>query len=89
MVHDRTAGHDLYLTHAFMAVMLGMRRPWVTETLHSLEAEGHIRAARGKVAIVDRAGLMAEETVFTVKPNVNMKNSSENGYRDNTDKRYG
>ncbi|MBZ9603540.1 Crp/Fnr family transcriptional regulator [Phyllobacterium chamaecytisi] len=64
MVHDRTSGHDLSLTHEFMAVMLGMRRPWVTETLHSLEAEGHIRATRGKVAIVDRAGLMAEANGF-------------------------
>jgi CRP-like cAMP-binding protein len=64
MVHDRTSGHDLYLTHEFMAVMLGMRRPWVTETLHSLEGEGHIRATRGKVTIVDRAGLMAEANGF-------------------------
>lgn len=60
MVHDRTSGHDLYLTHEFMAVMLGMRRPWVTETLHSLEAAGHIRSSRGKVTVVDRAGLLAE-----------------------------
>ena len=64
MVHDRTSGHDLYLTHEFMAVMLGMRRPWVTETLHSLEGEGHIRATRGKVTIMDRTGLLAEANGF-------------------------
>jgi CRP-like cAMP-binding protein len=64
MVHDRTSGHDLYLTHEFMAVMLGMRRPWVTETLHSLEGAGHIRATRGKVTIMDRAGLLAEANGF-------------------------
>ncbi len=59
-----TAGDDLYLTHEFMAVMLGMRRPWVTETLHSLEGEGHIRATRGKVTIINRAGLLAEANGF-------------------------
>ncbi|MDR6636235.1 CRP-like cAMP-binding protein [Phyllobacterium sp. 1468] len=64
MVHDRTSGHDLYLTHELMAVMLGMRRPWVTETLHSLEGEGHIRATRGKVTIMDRTGLLAEANGF-------------------------
>jgi DNA-binding FadR family transcriptional regulator len=64
MVHDRTSGHALYLTHEFMAVMLGMRRPWVTETLHALEGEGYIRASRGKVTIVDRAGLLAEANGF-------------------------
>jgi CRP-like cAMP-binding protein len=64
MVHDRSSGPDLYLTHEFMAVMLGMHRPWITEILHSLEAEGHIRTARGKVTVVDRAGLLAEANGF-------------------------
>ncbi|WP_271898714.1 Crp/Fnr family transcriptional regulator [Candidatus Phyllobacterium onerii] len=64
MVHDRTSGHELYLTHEFMAVMLGMRRPWVTETLHSLEGEGHIHSTRGKVTMINRAGLMAEANGF-------------------------
>jgi CRP-like cAMP-binding protein len=64
MVHDRTSGHDLHLTHEFMAVMLGMRRPWVTETLHSIEGVGHIRSTRGKVTIINRAGLMVEANGF-------------------------
>ena len=58
MVHDRSHGHDLYLTHELMAVMLGVRRPWVTETLHVLEGKGFIRASRGKVTVVDRPGLI-------------------------------
>lgn len=57
MVHDRSTGHDLYLTHEFMAVMLGVRRPWVTEILHVLEGKGYIRVSRGKVTITDRHGL--------------------------------
>jgi CRP-like cAMP-binding protein len=60
MVHDRTLGNELQLTHEFMSVMLGVRRPWVTETLHSLEGKGYIRSTRGKVRIQDRAGLIAD-----------------------------
>ncbi|MEK1889384.1 MAG: Crp/Fnr family transcriptional regulator [Phyllobacterium sp.] len=64
MVHDRSHGHELYLTHEFMAVMLGVRRPWVTETLHVLEGKGFIRAARGKVTVLDRQGLIIHSGGF-------------------------
>ncbi|TXR46360.1 Crp/Fnr family transcriptional regulator [Phyllobacterium endophyticum] len=64
MVHDRSSGHDLQLTHEFMSVMLGVRRPWVTETLHLLEGKGYIRCTRGMVSIRDRAGLVAEAGGF-------------------------
>jgi CRP-like cAMP-binding protein len=60
MVHDRSSGHHLLLTHEFMSVMLGVRRPWVTETLHLLEGKGYIRSTRGQVTIHDRAGMIAE-----------------------------
>jgi CRP-like cAMP-binding protein len=64
MVHDRTIGNDLYLTHEFMSVMLGMRRPWVTTTLHTLEGKGLIRATRGKITIIDRTGLISDANGF-------------------------
>ncbi|MBB3237356.1 Crp/Fnr family transcriptional regulator [Phyllobacterium endophyticum] len=64
MVHDRSSGHNLQLTHEFMSVMLGVRRPWVTETLHLLEGKGYIRSTRGNVSIHDRVGLVAEAGGF-------------------------
>ena len=38
MCHDRLDGDELPLTHEFIAVMLGVRRPGVTEALQMLEA---------------------------------------------------
>ncbi len=57
MAHDRTDGDELSLVHEFLAVMLGVRRPGVTVALHTLEEQGLIRAARGRILVVDRAGL--------------------------------
>ncbi|HYD88364.1 MAG TPA: Crp/Fnr family transcriptional regulator [Vitreimonas sp.] len=57
MVHDRVAGDEASLTHEFIAIMLGVRRPGVTDALHLLEGKGLIRATRGVVRIVDREGL--------------------------------
>lgn len=60
MVHDRTNGNELHLTHEFMSVMLAVRRPWVTETLHVLEGKGYIRTSRGKITVLNRAGLIED-----------------------------
>ncbi len=59
MVHDRQDGADLCLTHELIAVMLGVRRPGVTDALHELEGKGFIRAKRGAIAIIDRKRLVA------------------------------
>ncbi|MDQ0995358.1 CRP-like cAMP-binding protein [Phyllobacterium ifriqiyense] len=64
MVHDRTNGNELHLTHEFMSVMLAVRRPWVTETLHVLEGKGYIRSSRGKITILNRAGLIEDAGGF-------------------------
>jgi CRP-like cAMP-binding protein len=64
MVHDRTNGNELHLTHEFMSVMLAVRRPWVTETLHVLEGKGYIRTSRGKITILNRAGLIGDAGGF-------------------------
>ncbi|TXR46369.1 Crp/Fnr family transcriptional regulator, partial [Phyllobacterium endophyticum] len=60
MLHDRSLGSNISVTHKFMAVMLAMHRPWVTETLHILEGKHLIRSTRGNVQILDRTGLIAE-----------------------------
>jgi CRP-like cAMP-binding protein len=58
MVHDRTNGNDLLITHEFLSIMLGARRPYVTAALHVLESQRLIRSKRGQITIVDRRGLI-------------------------------
>ena len=57
MAHDRMDGDEIPLTHALLAVMLGVRRPGVTVAINSLEHRGLIRSNRGAVGIIDRKGL--------------------------------
>lgn len=57
MASDRVESSELQLTHEFMALMLGVRRPGVTDALHRLEGEHLIRSRRGVVSIRDRTGL--------------------------------
>jgi CRP-like cAMP-binding protein len=57
MAHDRIDGDELPLTHEFLALMLGVRRPGVTVGLHTLELQGLIRSARRSVTILDRKGI--------------------------------
>jgi len=57
MAQDRLDGDAVPLTHEFLSVMLGVRRPGVTVALDTLERKGLIRAKRGAVAILNRMGL--------------------------------
>lgn len=57
MCHDRTDSDRIELTHEFLAMMLAVRRSGVTVTLHTLEATGAIRSARGMVMIANRGRL--------------------------------
>ncbi|WP_307088740.1 Crp/Fnr family transcriptional regulator [Sphingomonas faeni] len=59
MSHDRQDGDEIPLTHDFLALMLGVRRPSVTIALHSLEGLGFIKATRGLITVRKRADLMA------------------------------
>jgi CRP-like cAMP-binding protein len=59
MAHDRLDGDEIPLTHEFMAFMLGVRRPGVTDALHILEGKGLISATRGRVRVLDREGLVS------------------------------
>jgi CRP-like cAMP-binding protein len=57
MANDRLDGNEVPLTHEFLSVMLGVRRPGVTLALDLLEKEGLIQAKRRAIAIIDRTGL--------------------------------
>jgi CRP-like cAMP-binding protein len=57
---DRTQSDSLQLTQEFLAQMLGSRRSTVTVSAGNLQREGLIDYTRGRVRIVDRAGLEAK-----------------------------
>ncbi len=57
MAHDRVSGNDLMLTHEFLGIMLGVRRPGVTVALGVLETKGLILVARGAITILNRKAL--------------------------------
>lgn len=59
MTHDRMHQHDFQLSQEFLAVMLGVQRPTVSEVAATLQHAGLIRYSRGHVAVVDREGLEA------------------------------
>lgn len=58
MGRDRI-GYELPLTHDFLALMLGVRRPSVTDALHRLEGKHAIKAERGLILIKDVEKLKA------------------------------
>jgi CRP-like cAMP-binding protein len=57
MTQDRV-GHDSFpLTHEFLATMLGSRRSGVTVAAAILQRAGFISYHRGRITVLDRAGL--------------------------------
>jgi CRP-like cAMP-binding protein len=59
IAHDRAGADDFDMTHEFMAMMLGVRRPGVSLAAGVLQKAGLIRYARGRMAVTDRPGLEA------------------------------
>lgn len=58
MAHDRLRSPTVPLTHEFLALMLGVRRPGVTEAVHALAKSGLIRNPKsGVLHVLDRKGL--------------------------------
>jgi len=57
MARDRVGSDDLQLTHEYLALMLGARRASVTDVLGPLQAGRLVRSHRGRIIILDRAGL--------------------------------
>ena len=54
---DRLRGSELVMTQELIANMLGVRRQGVTEAALKLQQAGLIRYARGRISVLDRAGL--------------------------------
>lgn len=54
---DRLEASELPHTHEFLAQMLGVRRPSVTDVLQPLQQKEIIRHSRGKITIVDYPAL--------------------------------
>ena len=54
---DRLEGSELVMTQELIANMLGVRREGVTEGALKLQRAGLIRYARGRITVLDRAGL--------------------------------
>ena len=59
MTRDRVGSDELNLTHEYLAIMLGARRASVTEVLRPLQEAGLVRSLRGRIVILDGAGLEA------------------------------
>ena len=57
MMHDRAEGEALPYTHEFLSHMLGANRKSVTLAAQSMQSAGLISYRRGKIQVLDRAGL--------------------------------
>ena len=57
MADDRIDEPEIPLTHEFLALMLGVRRPGVTVAAQALERDGLIARRRGSIVILKRNGL--------------------------------
>ena len=59
IAHDRAGADEFAMTHEFMAMMLGVRRPGVSLAANTLQKAGLIQYARGRMAVTDRPSLEA------------------------------
>ena len=59
MTHDLVGGDEFFLTHEFLAAMLGVRRASVSAVAAALQRAGLIRYHRGQITMVNRPGLEA------------------------------
>lgn len=57
MMHDRAEGEFLTYTHEFLANILGANRKSVTLAAQSMQNAGLISYRRGRIQVLDRAGL--------------------------------
>ena len=57
--HDRAGADAFPMTHEFLSMMLGVRRPGVSLAAGVLQKAGLIRYARGRMEVTDRPGLEA------------------------------
>lgn len=60
MVRDRIETDNFYITQEFLAIILGSRRTTVTAAAGALQRKGLIRYSRGRIHLIDPAGLEKE-----------------------------
>ena len=60
MSQDRAESNTFYMTHEFMALMLGVRRVGITMAASALQRLGVIAYHRGQLTVLDRAALAAQ-----------------------------
>ncbi len=72
MAHDRIGDDTLSLTHEFLSLMLGVRRPGVTEALHVLRKQELISYGRGQIAVKDRKGMERRQAKPMALPRPNI-----------------
>jgi CRP-like cAMP-binding protein len=59
MMHDRIESDEFQITQEFLSNMLGVRREAICKSAMNLQQNGLISYSRGKVSILNRAGLEA------------------------------
>jgi CRP-like cAMP-binding protein len=59
IARDNARSDTFPLTQEFLAMMLGVHRPGISVALKRFQDAGMIEYARGRMTIVDRAGIMA------------------------------
>jgi CRP-like cAMP-binding protein len=59
MMHDRAGQDEFPMTHEFLSLMLGSRRPSISVAAGILQKLGAIRYAHGWMTVLDRASLEA------------------------------
>ena len=60
MSWDRIGATDLPMTQDFLSYMLGVRRAGVSVVANALQAQGLIQQSRGRITLLDRAGLQVK-----------------------------
>ncbi len=66
MAYDRVPTDLIALTHEFLSVMLGVRRPGVTECLNALAKRGLIKSPKnGAILLVDSRRLGCQRSLET------------------------